>query len=292
MARKKSKTKKKSNAGWGMGDMGNMGGMGGSELFNAGMGDPFKQGGKKSKGSDMGFDMGIPTTESGMDLDAIAPTNDFGGLGSFDEVGFDEPPQRQQQQPQGFQGYDASHFHPTASSDVFAHKPQQRMKSNVKQYQHRGKTMVEDPENDGHMITLATYKKRYGKSTSPKRKTRNNVGKRNLGQQSYGMDTNPMGDMKLAFGEMKETYQVGKRVAKTVRERLRNPDAPMMEVETQPDAHEMSYQKEDAVKYSVVVTFDDGSQTSLIYSTLTEAKTKQRSMLSDPSVRNADIEYI
>ncbi len=284
MAKKKSRKKSNNSYEYGMGNIG---------MMNAGMGDPFNTGKKSKRGGgefDVGFGMGdnmasigIPTVEG----DTSNPTNDFGGMGDFNEVGFDEPPQRNyrpqpQQESQGM-GWGDGNFDLSA---MFGNKKQTKLADNVKQYTHRGKKMVQDPENPNNLITLSTYKKRYGKSTKPKRQMRNQSGR----QTNYGM-----GDMGVAFSEMRETYQVGKRVAQTAREKLRNPDAPMMETETQPDVQETFGSKQarqEAVRYSVDITFDDGSSTSMIFSSITEAKTKQRSMLADPKVTSVEISYI
>ncbi len=200
-------------------------------------------------------------------------------MGNFDEVGFDEPPmpryghnQRQQDNDDGM-GFDMA--------SMFGKKPKQEMKSNVKQYTHRGKSMVEDPENPDQLIKLSTYKKRYGKTTQPKKQMRNNAGRQS------------QNDMGIAFGEMKETYQVAKKVTGVVREKLRSEMVPMMEIESQPDAPQnMKTPKQSSVQYSVDVTFDDGSTTQIITPSLAEAKSKQSSMRSDPSVKSAELNYL
>ncbi len=299
MARKK-KSKSKKNSDNMFGSMGGMGDMG---MMNAGMGDPFKTSGRKSKRGggefDVGFGMGdnmasigIPTVES----DSSNPTNDFGGMGDFSEVGFDEPPQtsygraQPQQESQGMGWGDDFDM-----SAMFGGKKQKTVKE-VQQFTHRGKKMVQDPENPNNLIKLSTYKKRYGKSTKPKRQMRNQSGRQSdVFGMGGGMSGGMGADFQTGFSEMKQTYQVGKKVAKNVRERIRAPRVDMMQTETQPDVQETfgsEQSRQEAVRYSVDISFDDGSSTSMIFSSLTEAKAKQRSMLADPNVRSAELSYI
>ncbi len=287
MANKKnSKRKKKtSNDNMFSKEFGGMGDFG----MNAGMGDPFNTG-KKGKSNDMGFGMGdmdmmsIPTVEG----DSGNPTNDFGGMGDFSEVGFDDAPQAH---------YDGSHIHPPDSldmgfgvggenmSNMFGSKKQKPIASNAKQYSHRGKKMVEDPENEGNLIPLATYKKRYGNSTQPKKQRRNQSGRQ---PDNYGM-----GDMGVAFGEMKQTGKLAVKVGKAVRQKLKNPEVDMMGVETQPDAPQnMKTPKQDAVRYEVIISFDDGSTTSFISQSLTEAKTAQKRYDAMPEVQSTQLTYL
>ena len=102
-----------------------------------------------------------------------------------------------------------------------------------------------------------------------------------------------MGDMGVAFGEMKQTGKLAVKVGKAVRQKLKNPDTPMMEIETQPDAPQrMRYEKESAVRYEVIINFDDGSSTSFIANSLTEAKTEQRRFDADPTVTSTSLNYI
>ena len=244
--KKKSKSRKKSNSNnMFSNDFGDMG-----DMMNAGIGNPFGNN-KKSKSNDMGFgmgnmpDIGIPTIENDS-MSNVAPTDDFGGMGDFSEVGFDDPPEmsygnRQDNSIDLGMGMGGMNM-----ADAFGNKKQKPMAQNVKQYSHRGKKMVEDPENEGSLIPLTTYKKRYGNSTQPKKQRRNQSGR----QTDYSFGSDMGGDMGQAFGEMKETYQVGKKIAKTVRQKLKNPEVDMMGIETQPDAPQnMRYEKESAVRY-------------------------------------------
>ncbi len=282
--KKKSKPRKKSNSDkLFSNDFGSMSGMGDIGSMS-GMGDPFKKG----KSNDMGFGMGnmdsmsIPTVEG----DSDQPTNDFGGMGDFSEVGFDSPPEMSygSRQPDSIDmgmGMGGENM-----SDAFGTKKQKPMASEAKQYSHRGKKMVEDPENQGHLITLATYKKRYGNSTHPTKQRRNQSGR----SSGFGFDMG--GDMGQAFGEMKATYNLGKKVAKTVRKKLKNPEVDMMGVEQQPDAQEMQTPKQDAVRYEVVINFDDGSSTSIVSTSLTEAKTSQKRYDAMPEVTGTSLNYL
>lgn len=305
----------------GMGNMGNMGFGGGKKsksdnLFSGGMGG--FGGGKKGKGGGMGEgfgNFGIPTDfgdkkgkkagmSSGMDVGFDTGFESFEGIGvgsvdsdsmgGFELPSFEDEPQ-QQQQYGGFGGYDGSHIHPPSNdngfmglnmNDPYGMKPPKKMATQVKQYTHRGKRMVQDPDDPDNLITLATYKKRYGKSTRPERKTRNNIGSRNLGQN--------MGDIGIAVENMKTSYQVGKNIVTTARKKLKNPMTDMMQPETQPDVDENydSVGNQDAVRYKVDIFFDDGSSTNFITTSLAEAKSAKSRYDSDPTVTSTQLNYL
>jgi len=290
----KRKSQKKNNefdVGFGMGDMGDIG-------FGNSPAPRKSRGSRRSNNEfDVGFGMGntnmnnigIPTTDNeAMGFgNSPAPTNDFGGIGSFNETGFDDAPQPQRQQPQNNGGFDMSNmFGGNQNQKERSSVSNRELASNVRQFTHRGKQMVEDPENPNHLIKLSTYKKRYGNSNVPKRKSRNNVGNRNIGQQT---------EWQQAFGEMKETGRVAKKVATEIRTRLKADRAPMMEVEQQPETLNQKLKEQrdvEPIRYSVDIVFSDGSQTQIITKTYTEAQTRQRSIKADPDVRSATINPI
>lgn len=289
MARKKSKSKRKSSNPF----EGGMGGMDGMSMGNMGGMSDMGMGGKSKKGkssaifdSDMGMgdlgmgdfggDGGLPATDMGAGM-GNDPMETMGSLEGF-EVEYDDPNlmamggQRPKKEKASHQDiYDMFNLNQKKDTAFSGDS----LYPEVGQAKRHGKNYVQDPQDPENMIPISTYKKRYGKSTAPKRQTRNNVGNRNINEK--------LEQAQVAIGQMRNATQ---KATSFVKDRLANrkyqPDGKKMKVE----------RKVTPVKYSVNVTFDDGSSTQLISNTLIEAKTRQRSLLSDPHVTSAEINYI